>query len=1086
MAGMQGFWSRVGRYDTPPLPGNFTRRPAIDDVLQTASAARLTIVTGGAGAGKTTAVAGWAAGAGTCCWLNVESSDSVAVRLANSILRAIRPVLIGIPDELNVTACAGGARIPVPAIVEALCRLLGERLDGHLHIVLDDLRHLPSGGEAIQLVDGLYRQGPPGLHLVALTRVAPLNWQAREGQESVSRIGPRTLAFTEGDVRAYLAAALGSVDPATVRRVRAATAGLPAAVCLAAELLRIGGVTADRALATPVTASRLVQWARHVLAAQPEAQQSLVHTLGTLGTADARLCRALGHHEARDLLDELNGRGLVHTIDPDRPSYRLTPPLRELLAAEPRGAGRDVRAVHAQAAAYYAEGGEHLPALQHFVAAGDRPAAGRLLVEHGEALLADGAASAVVDAADTLDLPTSDARLSAVLGHARQLHGDWLGALACLRAAAAATRDLTPDLAISLGQLYYLLGQPGVAIEVFQRARIGDPPQPDEAVLLCHAAIWLRAVGADDQARAAAGRAAAAAESCADLSALAHSHRVLALLAAHDGDRPGHDLHHNRAMRLAQRLGDNLLALALHINRASYLAEEGRPAQAIEEADAALRLGWDTGCVSHEPFCRNIRARARARLGQFGQALADLDASERLWRDIGPSFDGAFGLIVRGDIHRRRGEPGQAQAALEEALRSTSDDTQMRPLRVAALAILARTRAADDLGEAHALAQEAVALASGVGRAQALLARGWISLLAGERDQAHADATAARTLAGVRRDQGGLAEALELAVLSAPAPKLVRKRLDEATTLWRQLEDPVGCARAELLAALLSGPAGAHAASLAGAELREHGVRTDSAVADALAVPLTATMPLTVRTLGTFQVLQRGALVPASAWKSKKARDLFKILVIHRGRPVPREQLADMLWPDEPAGPTANRLSVLLSTLRTVLDPGQGGAGPGPIVTDRDTVAVRLDVMDVDLDAFLTTAAAALDAERVGHPDAAGLLAAANAAYTGEFLPDNLYDQWAAAMRDHLRTTHVAVLRALTNHTSDPDQLEDHLLRLLQHDPYDEHTHHHLIDVLHTAGRHGQARLRHQTYLDRMSEIGITPDSPLPDGGEEP
>lgn len=66
---------------------------------------------------------------------------------------------------------------------------------------------------------------------------------------------------------------------------------------------------------------------------------------------------------------------------------------------------------------------------------------------------------------------------------------------------------------------------------------------------------------------------------------------------------------------------------------------------------------------------------------------------------------------------------------------------------------------------------------------------------------------------------------------------------------------------------------------------------------------------------------RRGTVVPASAWQSRKARDLLKVLMCRRGRPIHREQLMELLWPDEDPKRTSNRLSVALSTVRAVLDP---------------------------------------------------------------------------------------------------------------------------------------------------------------------
>ena len=56
-------------------------------------------------------------------------------------------------------------------------------------------------------------------------------------------------------------------------------------------------------------------------------------------------------------------------------------------------------------------------------------------------------------------------------------------------------------------------------------------------------------------------------------------------------------------------------------------------------------------------------------------------------------------------------------------------------------------------------------------------------------------------------------------------------------------------------------------------------------------------------------------------WKSRKARDLLKILVLRRGSPATRDELAELLWPDDAGDASGNRLSVAVSILRAVLDP---------------------------------------------------------------------------------------------------------------------------------------------------------------------
>ena len=103
-----------------------------------------------------------------------------------------------------------------------------------------------------------------------------------------------------------------------------------------------------------------------------------------------------------------------------------------------------------------------------------------------------------------------------------------------------------------------------------------------------------------------------------------------------------------------------------------------------------------------------------------------------------------------------------------------------------------------------------------------------------------------------------------------------------------------------------------------------------------------------------------GVPVDASAWQSRKARDLVKVLVARRGHRVSRDVLMELLWPEEPPERLHNRLSVALATARGVL-----GAGPDPstsavIKADGESVWLDRDAVVVDVESFLSATSKAL------------------------------------------------------------------------------------------------------------------------------
>jgi DNA-binding SARP family transcriptional activator len=234
-------------------------------------------------------------------------------------------------------------------------------------------------------------------------------------------------------------------------------------------------------------------------------------------------------------------------------------------------------------------------------------------------------------------------------------------------------------------------------------------------------------------------------------------------------------------------------------------------------------------------------------------------------------------------------------------------------------------------------------------------------------------------------------------------------------------------------------------------------------------------------TLGEFRVLRHGEPVPAGEWQSKKARDVLKILVARRGRPTPREQLMEALWPDDDPARSTKRLSVLLTTVRAVLDPGRVHEPDYYVVGDNYAVSLNLAHVAVDVEAFLTEASAGLELVRQGRT-AAGLdgLAAADKLYRGEFCEEDAYEDWATDLREEARAVAMACLRIRAEQASldgEVDLAVRCYLWLLAKDCYDEPAHLGLIQLLAGAGRHGEARRRFDCYTIAMAELGIRPAS---------
>jgi DNA-binding SARP family transcriptional activator len=238
---------------------------------------------------------------------------------------------------------------------------------------------------------------------------------------------------------------------------------------------------------------------------------------------------------------------------------------------------------------------------------------------------------------------------------------------------------------------------------------------------------------------------------------------------------------------------------------------------------------------------------------------------------------------------------------------------------------------------------------------------------------------------------------------------------------------------------------------------------------------------VTIRALGGFRVFRADVQVPLREWQSRKARDLLKLLVARLGRPASREWLVEALWPGEDPCRTRARLSVALSTVRTVLDPEHLLEAEHYVAATRDTVALETTRLSLDLESFLSTAEAALVLLRRGG-DAGAALAEAEAAYVGDFLEEDLYEDWAVAPREDARATYLSVVRALIGIAvtrGDHEHAIHYSLRLLERDPYDEQAHLAVVAARTAVGAHGEARRAYRLYLLRMRELEIVP-APFP------
>ena len=103
-----------------------------------------------------------------------------------------------------------------------------------------------------------------------------------------------------------------------------------------------------------------------------------------------------------------------------------------------------------------------------------------------------------------------------------------------------------------------------------------------------------------------------------------------------------------------------------------------------------------------------------------------------------------------------------------------------------------------------------------------------------------------------------------------------------------------------------------------------------------------------IQMMGNFLIFIDEQRVENPVSKSRKGTALMEFLVLHRGRPVPNQQLLSALWPEHSVSNPENALKTLVSRMRTLLNQMAEGLG-ACIVSDRGAYhwQVRPD-MEID------------------------------------------------------------------------------------------------------------------------------------------
>jgi len=228
---------------------------------------------------------------------------------------------------------------------------------------------------------------------------------------------------------------------------------------------------------------------------------------------------------------------------------------------------------------------------------------------------------------------------------------------------------------------------------------------------------------------------------------------------------------------------------------------------------------------------------------------------------------------------------------------------------------------------------------------------------------------------------------------------------------------------------------------------------------------------LVVYCLGPFRVFQDDQ--PVTEWPSAKGKAIFKYLIAHRQRPVVKEILMELFWPEMDPDAARNNLNVAIYGLRQALRAGRPTFSHVLYQDDCYLINPELRVW-VDSEAFeMHRAAGQTLEEQSKFPEAMGEYRAAEALYQGEYMEDDRYEDWMIPRRRRLEARYLDLLNRLVRYSYDREHHAACIAlchKMLSIDPCLEEAHRRLMRCYRRQGQPYLALRQYHFCVERLKE----------------
>ncbi|SFB42381.1 LuxR family transcriptional regulator, maltose regulon positive regulatory protein [Nocardioides alpinus] len=389
----------------PALPGSVLVRQRLVDRLATLldpdGDARLGLVTGPAGFGKTTLLSKFATHAEKSgvrlAWCSLDHRDADTFRFWSCVLAALSVA------DAGLSASLAGVPAPRRAGNEDFVTTLLEAVDDRpsvLVLVLENVHEIADQG-VLRDLDHLLSRASTGLRILLSSRSDPplVALQAAKVSCRLTQLRVHDLAFTEDETVTWCR----DLEVEQRRAVWSRTEGWPAMVRLMEIAMRSGAVDVE---GTPWDTGLADYLFTEIMRRQPETAQQGLMRLAVPHTIPLDLAVELsGLTDAGHLLELVcQSTGLISLVaqpGPTAPTYRMHPMLRAYLHGELTR--RDIvaeRLAQRQSARWCLAAGFGLDALRHSTAVADPAFQESVVRAVGPGLVNDGEGALLLAALD--------------------------------------------------------------------------------------------------------------------------------------------------------------------------------------------------------------------------------------------------------------------------------------------------------------------------------------------------------------------------------------------------------------------------------------------------------------------------------------------------------------------------------------------------------------------------------------------------------------------------------------------------------------------------------------------------------------